>query len=97
MKLKEHAVAFALRNRIMRRGLDDEHPADPRLQSATNEVRPVTITEHNNARELPEVGPDDLEYQRTNPDKTPKDTLWFYLFGIATILYLLALIFILFG
>lgn len=32
-----------------------------------------------------------------SPDAPPKDTAWLYLFGIAVVLYLLALMFILFG
>ncbi|CAH0142357.1 hypothetical protein SRABI26_00501 [Arthrobacter sp. Bi26] len=95
MKLKAHSVAFTLRNRFMRRGLDDEHAQNPRRQPATNDVTPVRIVEPGNAREMPEDGPDDRDYQRTDPDEEPKDTLWFYLLGIATILYLIALMAIL--
>lgn len=95
MKLKAHSFAFTLRNQLMRRGLDDEHAANPRQQPATNDMTPVRIIDPGNAREWPEVGPDDLE--QTDPDEKPKDTLWFYLLGIVTILYLLALLFILLG
>ena len=97
MKLKAHSVAFTLRSQLMRRGLDDEHAANPRRQPATNDITPVRIIDPGNAREWPEVGPDDLEYHPTGPDARPKDTLWFYLLGIAIILYLLALMFILVG
>ena len=97
MKLKAHSVAFTLLDRLLRRGLDDEHAAHLRRQPATNDVTPVRIIDPGNAREWPGVGPDDLEYQQTDPDEKPKDTLWFYLLGIATILYLLALMFILLG
>lgn len=46
---------------------------------------------------MPEVGPDDLEYQPTDPADKPKDTLGFYLLGIAAVLYLLAMMFVLLG
>jgi hypothetical protein len=97
MKLKAHSIAFTLRDRLMRRGLEDEHVVNPRRHPGTNDLTPVWIIDPGNARELPEVGPEDLEYQQSYPDEKTNDTLWFYLVCIATILYLLALIFILLG
>jgi hypothetical protein len=54
MKLKAHSVAFALRSRIIRRGLDDEHPAGPRRQPAFKKKPPVRSLGHADAGELPE-------------------------------------------
>ena len=97
MKLKTHSIAFALRSRIVSRGLDDERRADPRRHPAINEEPPVWILDHNTPQDVPEAGPDDPEYQQAAQNAKSKDTLWFYLLCIAVILYLLALIFVLFG
>lgn len=86
MKLKAPSVAFTLRNRLIRRGLEDELAANPRRQrttaDVTPDVTPVRIMHPSSTRELPEVGPDDLEYQPTDPAEKPKDTLAFYLLGL---------------
>ncbi len=97
MKLKAPSVAFTLRNRLIRRGLEDELAASPRRQRTTTDVTPVRIIHPSSTREWPEVGPDDLEYQPTDPAEKPKDTLAFYVLGIAAVLYLLAMMFILLG
>ena len=96
MKLKTHSIALALRNRIVSRGVDDERPADARRPPATNEEPQVRILDFAYAQDVPEAGQEGTEYQQTDQNPKPKDTLWFYLLG-ATILYLLALIIILFG
>lgn len=95
MKLKTHSIAFALRSRIVGRGLHDEHPVAPRRQPATNEEPPVRILDDTTAQDVPEAGPEDPENQLIEHNAKPKDTLWFCLLGIAITLYLLALIFIL--
>lgn len=96
MKHKAHAVAVVLRSRAMRRAQDEEHPDEPRRQPATNQEPLVRILDSNNDRGLPEVWPDEPNNQQTYPDDQPKNTARLYLLGIAIILYLLALMFILF-
>jgi hypothetical protein len=97
MKHKAHAVAFALRRRTMRRrAQDDECRAEPR-QPATHEEPLTRIADQNNDQDYSERWADEPDNQQTyQPDK-PEHTAWLYLLGIATILYLLALMFILLG
>jgi hypothetical protein len=66
-------------------------------QPATHEEPLTRIADQNNDQDYSERWADEPDNQQTcQPDK-PEHTAWLYLLGIATILYLLALMFILLG
>lgn len=97
MKHKAHALAAVLRSRAVRRTQDDEHPAEAGRQQGVDQEPPVRILQLNNDRGLPGMWPDESTGQQTYRDDRPKETVQLYLLGIAIALYLLALMFILFG
>ena len=96
MKHKAHAVALALPRRTMRHQ-QDGHPVERRRQLATDKDPAARNRDHNNDRYLPEERRALRDSQQAHPDKKPKDTLWLCLLGLVIMLYLLALMLILFG
>lgn len=96
MKHKAHAVAAVLRGRTTSGAPDDEHPAESRQPTAAGQESPVRILPIDNDQDPPEVWPRQSTSQQTLPDDTLKDTARLSLLGIAVVLYLLTLIFILF-
>ena len=96
IKLKARGVAFPLRSRILRRPQDDG-PAGVRRQPATGREPPARIIDSYNHRDFSAVRPDEPGYQQAHPGDQRRDTVWLYVLGIVTTLYLLGLLFILFG
>jgi hypothetical protein len=96
MKLKARGVAFRLRSQTFRRPQDDG-PAAVRRPPATGEEPPARIIDSHTHRHFSAIRPDELGNQQAYPDDRRRDTVWLYVLGIVTTLYLLGLLFILFG
>lgn len=96
MKPNPHAVAAVLRSRTTRGAKGDQQPVESREPPATAQEPPVRILDIGNDRDVPGVQAGQSSGQGAFPDTATRDTTWLSLLGIAIILYLLALIFILF-
>lgn len=96
MKLKARGVDFPLRSRIFRRPQDDG-PAGVRWPPATGGGPPARIIDSYNHRDFSAVRPAEPGHQQAHPGDQRRDTVWLYVLGIVTTLYLLGLLLILFG
>lgn len=97
MKHKPHAVAYVLRSRAGPGEQDHAHPVERNRQPASDQDPLARILEHHSRSALPESSPAETNPERIYADDKPKASVWLYLLGIVTILYLFALMLILFG